>query len=748
MASLTLEPNGVDGNYYIHASIGNYNGDGSLEVQGTTYCDFYQPYMTGGMIKYADNTFIDTTGLKTTNLTSSGVVTFTNALSTPSGGTGLSSIVKGNILVGGGPAQPVQTSPAFAYDTTTATFIASNATFGTLKSNGTVVFTVPLTVPSGGTGRSSLTSNQLLYGSGTDVVGQSGNLMFDSTLNKFSVTGSLSVTGATTLSTLNATNGSFSGTLGVTGVLSGTSLNVSGPSVLTNTTLTNNIAPLLTLKSTGSSNLSAGEIRFLENNESYGYIQRFVSDSSIDGLDLIYLCNSVELPLSRWIQPYSSDSTSKYLIYVPTNISALTLSAPLAVTSGGTGLTSVTTTNILFGNGTLPIDTDVDFSYTKSSRTISSPGVNSQSINLHNLSLCRELEISKAIVPSSEFTSSTTSFSGELMTATASSVFATSGAMEAFRNSTSRYWQSDVLYNPATGIYVGSTSTLTSGTATSGEWIQLTMGFLRKFVSMTIFSRSTVWTKRAPRKFVLCASKDNITWTTITSASSVIDWAEDVPKTFTFPTNTISYKHYRLVITEIGNLTTGGSSQQMPNISLQYEVFSRMTVQSSLRMGNDTASATFLPPPTTDTNVKYTLPTIAPTDTNRRMGVSSTGIMSWVPPSVRSYVGTTEYTSFGIKHYYGNGTTTNGKMTFYPTTDNTATGTAYFTILLAYPFVTAVATAASNNPVALVFASIDSVSSDYKTVVVNVGSGKGVLLGGVTTQYAGSVLVSIMMIGY
>ena len=144
-----------------------------------------------------------------------------------------------------------------------------------------------------------------------------------------------------------------------------------------------------------------------------------------------------------------------------------------------------------------------------------------------------------------------------------------------------------------------------------------------------------------------------------------------------------------------------------------------------------------------------TLPTTSPTDINKAMTVTTTGGIFFAPIAVRTYSDLTEYTANGIKHFYDNGTTTNGKVTFYITTNGLSTGTAFFTRLLCYPFVAAVQAAGASSPIDVVYASVNSISADLKTVVVNVCQGRGILLGGSAFQYvANGTPVSIFMCGY
>lgn len=143
-----------------------------------------------------------------------------------------------------------------------------------------------------------------------------------------------------------------------------------------------------------------------------------------------------------------------------------------------------------------------------------------------------------------------------------------------------------------------------------------------------------------------------------------------------------------------------------------------------------------------------TLPTASPTDVNIYMAANTAGTIYFTPIPARTFSDNVEFTTSGIKHYYANGTTTNGKVTFNVTSNGTATGTAFFTRLLCYPIATTMQTAAANSALDVAYASINSVSADLKTVVVNVCQGRGILLGGSSFQYiANGTPVSIFMCG-
>jgi len=89
------------------------------------------------------------------------------------------------------------------------------------------------------------------------------------------------------------------------------------------------------------------------------------------------------------------------------------------------------------------------------------------------------------------------------------------------------------------------------------------------------------------------------------------------------------------------------------------------------------------------------------------------------------YNGTTAKTK--AKIWNGTATTSSGQATLYPTSDGTAGGTALFTNIYSIQ-----ATAVRNTTTAtqFEFASVNNISADKKTLVINVGNGTTVVLGG------------------
>ncbi len=658
-----------------------------------------------------------TGGVTTQNLVANGTVSFpNNPLGVVSGGTGVNSIAAGNIIFGG-TATTIAQSTSFTYVTGT----------GTLSVPKLTLSATPLAVSSGGIARTAVADKQILYGSGTAAIGQSVTFIYDVTSDTLSAT-NLSVSGTCTLTTnplLVTSGGTGLNAVAATNILfGGTSTILAQSTSFTYSTSTSTLsAPKLTL--TTPLAVSSG-----------GIGRNAVADKQIlFGLGTTAIDQSLNLTF---------DSGTNTL-----NTVNLTLTSPLLVTSGGTGLAVIPASQIPFGSTTTAVSTSSELSYIASTRTLASPSVsNGTCITTSFLSCPGDVDVSALLIPISEFTALTTVFNGEAMTASSSSNYISSVASEGFRNVTTRYWQSAFLYTAATGVYTGTVSTTASAVAVSGEWLQLYMGNARRLTAVTISGRDTTWTSRCPRAFTLCASNDGITWTTLITRTGVQDWVEATPKTYTF-TNSLMYSYYRFIITQVGNLTSGGSSQVAPNISLRYTSPSKLTVQSSLQVGTSASNCTFLPPATTDTNVQYTLPSLAPTTTNRFLSSSTTGVLAWNPTPIRVFNGSgaNEVTYSGLKIFTAtaNVVGTQGRANFYPTSDGTATGTAIFTVF--HSIVSSPISGVTNAQDAR-WSTVSALSTDLKNITITSVTGIGTVLLGYSVQFspAGTV-ISICVTG-
>jgi hypothetical protein len=102
-------------------------------------------------------------------------------------------------------------------------------------------------------------------------------------------------------------------------------------------------------------------------------------------------------------------------------------------------------------------------------------------------------------------------------------------------------------YSSTTGAYTGAVSTTISGSAYSGEWIQIQIPFGILVTSYTIY-RANDWPNRYPNTFRLAGSNDGITWTLVDTQTAQ---ASVISKTFTPSAQTTAYSYYRLCVNQI-----------------------------------------------------------------------------------------------------------------------------------------------------------------------------------------------------
>lgn len=157
---------------------------------------------------------------------------------------------------------------------------------------------------------------------------------------------------------------------------------------------------------------------------------------------------------------------------------------------------------------------------------------------------------------------------GSPYNATASSAFSSPApeynAGRAFDGVLDTFWASADTYNTTTGAYTGSVTTNAGGTTYSGEWIQTRLPQAIRLNSYTITPRRDNppdYARVSPRSFVILGSNDESTWTLVDERTGVTDWYYSA-KTFNVTRTPSSFAYYRLVARQVGNLTSGGTSQR------------------------------------------------------------------------------------------------------------------------------------------------------------------------------------------
>ena len=114
------------------------------------------------------------------------------------------------------------------------------------------------------------------------------------------------------------------------------------------------------------------------------------------------------------------------------------------------------------------------------------------------------------------------------------------------------YWHSaDSVYTATTGAYAGAVSTTISGSAFTGEWLQIQLPYNLKLYRYEIMARQDMWLVRSPNVFKVAGSVDGTNWYLVDSQSGVGDWTTSI-KNFV-PNSMVPYAYYRLVANVVGN---------------------------------------------------------------------------------------------------------------------------------------------------------------------------------------------------
>jgi len=121
-------------------------------------------------------------------------------------------------------------------------------------------------------------------------------------------------------------------------------------------------------------------------------------------------------------------------------------------------------------------------------------------------------------------------------------------------------WLSPLNYN-ASGVYIGSASTVSSGTTVTGEWQQIKLPYKLIITTYSVNSNASgggpAWNQMWTKSFYLCGSNDGTTWTTIDNRSGLTCAANGF-NFFTAPTQTLGYMYFRLVGQQIGSFSGQG----------------------------------------------------------------------------------------------------------------------------------------------------------------------------------------------
>ena len=180
--------------------------------------------------------------------------------------------------------------------------------------------------------------------------------------------------------------------------------------------------------------------------------------------------------------------------------------------------------------------------------------------------------------PALSWTSSTNTVSGNsyasyngTYTASASSTHGASvtntyDAYHAFNSiASTSFWNAGTesinLYNTNVGTYGGTTSTTVSGSAISGEWLQIQLPSSIYLTSYTLYSRIGV-PAQSPNSLTIAGSTNGSTWSFVDSraAGTIPQWADYSPNSFAPSSANAAYNYYRLIVQSIGAEGSGQST--------------------------------------------------------------------------------------------------------------------------------------------------------------------------------------------
>ena len=142
----------------------------------------------------------------------------------------------------------------------------------------------------------------------------------------------------------------------------------------------------------------------------------------------------------------------------------------------------------------------------------------------------------------------------------------------AFDNNIGTWWHSNFpIYTSDTGIYnSGDARASITGGIYAGEWLQIKMTTPILLTSYSLVGRPGFETNRSPRKFwILGSNNDGANWSLVDTQTNINTWASpQVFKTFTISNpGTTYFNTFRIVVNEVGNLTTGASGQDSVQIA-------------------------------------------------------------------------------------------------------------------------------------------------------------------------------------
>jgi len=117
-------------------------------------------------------------------------------------------------------------------------------------------------------------------------------------------------------------------------------------------------------------------------------------------------------------------------------------------------------------------------------------------------------------------------------------------------------------YNTS-GVYIGTVSTTVSGSAVTGEWMQIQLPYKLLVTTYSIMTGVSgggpSYNQMFPKNFTLAGSNNGATWSLIDSRTNFSATSANGNHRFTAPTQTLYYTYFRL----IGSAVGAGSFQRM-----------------------------------------------------------------------------------------------------------------------------------------------------------------------------------------
>ena len=172
--------------------------------------------------------------------------------------------------------------------------------------------------------------------------------------------------------------------------------------------------------------------------------------------------------------------------------------------------------------------------------------------------------------------------------ASASTVYdSTSNAFKAFDYNSTTFYSSDLAkYDTTSGAYTGALSTTVSGTAYSGEWLQIQVptGFVLSNYALTRRSGAVAIATQTPVTWVIAGSSNGSTWTLLDSQTNISSWSAD--RTYYAITNSTSFTYYRMICRAIIN-GTADSNRQVFALA-EFELYETLNISTGMNVNGTT----------------------------------------------------------------------------------------------------------------------------------------------------------------